>query len=252
MIGADVLKLSRRPGTVVWALVLATAPIVIYYIVAAIQHSSNPVANQPAGGHHGFSIGLQVLSFFLGPLSAVMVGVQAGVGDSAAGVFRDLVVTGRSRVALFASRVPGALIVALPIVSVGFALDVIGTFVFASGAPNPSAATIGWSYGFMLLADGIVCVVAVGLAALLDSRPAAITTLIGWQLILSPVLVNDNGLGSFREGFLDAAVRHIDPSPPNQDRFHVPMSTGAVITTFVLWGLLACALGAWRTWRIEA
>ncbi len=38
-----------------------------------------------------------------------MIGIDAGAGDLSAGVFRDLVVTGRSRLALFASRVPAAL-----------------------------------------------------------------------------------------------------------------------------------------------
>jgi hypothetical protein len=252
MIGADVAKVGRRAGTVVWAAVLAILPLVIYFIVAAIQHSSNPTSDRPAGGAHGFSIGLQILVFFFGPLSAMMVGVQAGLGDSAAGVFRELVVTGRSRLSLFASRIPGALLVALSILTVAFAIDVIGTIVFRSGAHDPSAGTILKSWGFLLLSDGVVCVVVVGLAAALDSRVASLISFIGCELILFPALVNDNGLGSFREVFLDSAVRHIDPAPLSNDRFHVPMTTGAVVLTFVLWTAIACALGAWRTWRLEA
>jgi hypothetical protein len=251
MVGADFLKVSRRAATVAWALVLAIVPLVIYFVVAALQHSSDPVNNAPAGGIHGYGETMRILTLFLGPLAAVMVGVQAGVGDSAAGVFRDLVVTGRSRYALFASRVPAGLAVALPIITLAYGLVIAGVFIFASGSPTPSAATIGWGYGYALLADGMLCVIAVGISALLDSRPASITTLVGWQLIVSPVLVRVSSLGTFRESFLDASMANIDPAPV-PDRFHVPMSTGAIVITIVLWALIPLALGAWRTSRLEA
>jgi hypothetical protein len=251
MIGADFLKVSRRAATVGWALVLAFVPLIIYFLVAALQHSSNPVNNPPAGGVRGYGDVMRILTLFVGPLAAVMVGVQAGVGDSAAGVFRDLVVTGRSRLALFASRVPAGLLVALPIITLAYGLSVAGVFIFASGDPTPSASAIGWGYGYALLADGMLCVIAVGIAALLDSRPAAITTLVGWQLVVSPVLVRVSSLGSFRESFLDAPMANIDPAPV-PDRFHVPMSTGAIVLTIVLWAVVPLALGAWRTARLEA
>ena len=76
---------------------------------AVIQHASNPGKYGPAGGVQNFTDGLRVVALFFGPLAAILIGVEAGTGDASAGVFRDLVVTGRSRLALFATRVPAAL-----------------------------------------------------------------------------------------------------------------------------------------------
>jgi hypothetical protein len=76
-----------------------------------IQHSSDPHKYGPAGGLGNFKEGLPVLALIFGPLAAILIGVEAGTGDASAGVFRDLVVTGRSRMALLASRVPAALAV---------------------------------------------------------------------------------------------------------------------------------------------
>ena len=59
---------------------------------------------------------------FFGPLAAILIGVEAGAGDASAGVFRDLVATGRSRLALFASRVPAALALCWLVVLIGYAL----------------------------------------------------------------------------------------------------------------------------------
>ena len=55
MVGADFLKLRKKRGTLIWALVLALAPLVIFFIVRAAQHSSNPIKHEPAGGLSGYS-----------------------------------------------------------------------------------------------------------------------------------------------------------------------------------------------------
>ena len=56
MASADFLKLRKKRGTLIWALVLALAPLLIYFIVRAAQHSSNPVKYAPAGGVEGLSL----------------------------------------------------------------------------------------------------------------------------------------------------------------------------------------------------
>ena len=57
MTGADFLKLRKKRGTVIWALVLAVLPVIVLYAVKAGQHSSNPVAHGPAGGLPGLQDG---------------------------------------------------------------------------------------------------------------------------------------------------------------------------------------------------
>src|ERR1035437_4153547 len=122
MTAADFLKLRKKRGTLIWALVLAVAPVIVFLAVKAIQHSSSAQKYGPAGGISGFSDGLRVLALFFDPLAAILIGVEAGSGDSSAGVFRDLLVTGRSRTALFASRVPAALALSWLVTLAGYGL----------------------------------------------------------------------------------------------------------------------------------
>jgi len=253
MFGADFLKLRRKRGILIWALVLAFAPLVIYFVVSVIQHSSNPVKHGPAGGAKNFAEGLPVLALFFGPLAAILIGVEAGTGDASAGVFRDLVVTGRSRLALFASRVPAALAFCCLVIGGAYALLVIGTFVFASNLPTPDAAVVLNSLGFALVATGALCVVAVGLAALTTSKPGAIIALIAWQVVASPIIAHISSLGSARELLLSQSLAHF--SPVHVEGGHgatVVLSEGTALLALVAWLAVFLALGAWRTRTMDA
>jgi ABC-type transport system involved in multi-copper enzyme maturation permease subunit len=252
MFGADFLKLRKKRGTLIWALVLAIAPVVVFLTVKAVQHSSNPVKYEPAGGTPGFSDGLRAIALFFDPLAAILIGVEAGAGDSSAGVFRDLVVTGRSRRALFLSRVPAALALCWSVVIASFALLLAGTFLFASNLPTPDAALILNGFLFVLLATGVVCVVAVGLAALTNSRPASITALIGWQLVASPLISQISSLGSSREGLLSQALAHFSPVHVGDRGASVTLSQGTAVIVLAAWLAAFLALGAWRTRRMDA
>ena len=153
MTGADILKLRKKRGILTWSLVLALGPILIYFVAAVIEHATNPGKYGPAGGAQNFSDGLRVIALFFGPLAALLIGVEAGTGDASAGVFRDLVVTGRSRLALFATRVPAALAVTVAMMLGAYALLLIGTFAFASGLATPGGSLILNGLGFTLLGD---------------------------------------------------------------------------------------------------
>jgi ABC-type transport system involved in multi-copper enzyme maturation permease subunit len=251
MTGADFLKLRKKRGVVIWALVLALLPLVAYFLVAAIQHSSNPAEHGPAGGVHGFTEGLRAVSFFFGPLAAIMIGVEAGAGDLAAGVFRDLVVTGRSRWALFATRVPAALALCALVIGAAFGALLIGTFAFASGSPDPSAAMILNGLGFTMLTTGVICAVAVGFSALIASRPTALTALIGWVLVASPILVAISSLGSSRKLVLSDALAHFSPVAIERGG-SVAMSQGLALIVIAGWLVAMLGLGAWRTRTMDA
>ena len=134
MIGADFLKLRKKRGTVIWALVLALLPLIVFFVVKAVAALLDPAKHEPAGGIAGYTRRPAHPALFFGPLAAILIGVEAGAGDIAAGVFRDLVVTGRSRLALFASRVPAALALCwLVDRSPATCSRSSGTFAFASG-----------------------------------------------------------------------------------------------------------------------
>jgi hypothetical protein len=252
MTRADFLKLRKKPGTVIWALVLALAPLLIYFIVRAAQHASSPAEHGPAGGVEGYTDALRILAVFFGPLAAIMVGVEAGAGDVASGVFRDLVVTGRSRVALFATRLPAALALTWLIALAAYAVVTIGTFALASGGPTPSAALMFNGLGFTILTTGVICGVAVGFAALTASRPAALTVLIGWHLVASPLLGNISSLGSSRKLLLDQADNHFSPVHLGDRASSVTFSDPTALIVIAAWLALFLALGAWRTSTMDA
>jgi ABC-type transport system involved in multi-copper enzyme maturation permease subunit len=254
MFAADFLKLRKKRGTLIWALVLAVAPVLIYFVVAVIQHSAAPQEHGPAGGTSNFSDGLRVVALFFGPLAALLIGVEAGTGDASAGVFRDMVVTGRSRLALFASRVPAALALCFIVIGAAYALLLLGTFVFAGNLPTPDGSLILNGLGFALLSTGMLCAVAVGFASLTTSKPAAIIALIAWQIVASPLLVMISSLGSARKGLLSQAIAHFSPVHTGNGGHGatVTLSGGLALIVLVGWLVVFLGLGAWRTSRMDA
>jgi ABC-type transport system involved in multi-copper enzyme maturation permease subunit len=254
MFGADFLKLRKKRGTLIWALVLAGAPVLIYFVVSVIQHSSDPHKYGPAGGTSNFADGLRVIALFFGPLAALLIGVEAGTGDASAGVFRDLVVTGRARVALFASRVPAALAMCCAVMGTSYGVLLLGTFAFAGNLPTPTGALILNGLGFTLLSTGVLCVVAVGFPSLTTSKPASIIALIAWQIVASPLLVSISSLGSARRGLLSQAIAHFSPVHTGNGGHGdtVALSQGTALLVLIAWLALFLALGAWRTAKMDA
>lgn len=254
MTSADILKLRKKRSILIWALGLVLVPLVLYFVIKASLHSSNPGKNGPAGGIAAFEDGLHILGMLFGPLAGILIGVEAGAGDAASGVFRDLVVTGRSRIALFATRVPAALLTTFLVAALGYALMLVGVFAFASNLPTPSFGLILEGAGFVALETGVICVVALGFAALTNSRPAAIVTLIGVHLLVSPILANIEPLGGARKALLNQALAHFAPIADLRGG-HGPtitMSSATAIVVIVGWLAVFLALGAWRTRTMDA
>jgi hypothetical protein len=253
MTGADLLKLRKKRWLVLLSLFLTLGVLAIIYLVTVIQHASDAASHGPAGGVSNFKDGLRVLTLFFGPLAAILIGIEAGAGDSATGVFRDLVVTGRSRLALFGSRVPAAILLCWAVTVTGYALLIVGSIVFAGGLPKPGSALILNGLGFLLLASGVVCAVAVGFASLTASRAGAIVTLIAWQIVASPLLSSIGSLGSARRVILAQAIAHF--SPVDTEGKHgatVVMSTGSALIILIGWVAIFSILGAYRTSTMDA
>jgi hypothetical protein len=246
MIGADLLRLRKKRGFIALVLLVVLAPVVIATGYNVIEHASNPAAHGPAGGLHNFTRLLEMLGLFMGPVAAILVGAEAGAGDLAAGVFRDNVLTGRSRMALFLARVPAALAVTLTVTAIGFAIGLAATFAFAGGLPTPDLSLIVQSAAWLALANSAVCVVAVGLGSLTGSRPDTITALIGWQLVLSPLLLQATSLGSIRNGLLSGVLQFLRPGPAG-DGPVITMSVGVAVLMLAIWLAVIPSLGAWRT-----
>ncbi len=249
LIEAEVTVLRRQRSTVAWSLVFTVGALVVFFAVPAVQHASDPAHHGSAGGTNAFGGAVHVLGLIVGPLAAILIGVQAGAGDFSAGVFRDLATTGRSRVTLFAVRVPAALAVLIPITLAAFAGLTIASYALSDGDPTPTSALIAHACLFVVVAQVATCVIAVGTASTLGSRTGALVALIGWQLIVSRLLAAAAALGSVRNALLTTALQHFDPiRTPALASVTVTIAI-AVVTVWLLTFLIA---GAWRTVRIDA
>jgi ABC-type transport system involved in multi-copper enzyme maturation permease subunit len=244
MIATDVLKLRKKRSVSGWALVLTAGVSIVFYAYLVIAHATDPRHHGPAGGLRHFSNAFSTLGLDFGTIAAILIGVEAGAGETADGIFRDLAVTGRSRLLLFLTRIPAALIVALLVVASALAIAILVTFLFAGGDPTPGAWLVVRSVGWVLLANSVVCIVAVGLGALTGSRPAALISLIAWQTIATRLLLNTAALGGARKAVLDAGLTQLKPGPHGNG---VTMSALLALVVIAAWAATATTLGAWRT-----
>lgn len=245
MVSADLLRLRKKRGFVALVLLVVIGPLVVATGYNVIQHASDPAAHGPAGGVQYYGRLLSLLGVFMGPVAAILIGAEAGAGDLAAGVFRDNVLTGRSRAALFLARIPAALAVCLSITAVGLVIGLAATFAFAGGLPTPSASLILESVAWLALANSVVCIISIGLGSLTGSRPGTITALIGWQLVLSPLLVQSVSLGSLRNGLLDGVMLFLKPGPTSGAPT-ITMSVAVALVVLATWVLVLPSLGDWR------
>ena len=251
LVRAELLKLRRRRGLFWWSLALTAGSMLAYYGVKEGLHLGDPVGNGPAGGRETYARAMDVLVLTTA-VAGALVGATAGAGDRSAGVFRDLVATGRSRVALSLARVPAALALIAPLALLGFVTATVSCFAFAGGLPSPSLSDVGW-YGSYILASGILtCVVGVGLAELVGSRGIAIGVLLGWFLAGEQLVLSISALGSGRAGLAGVAVDRLRPLLVAGDSHELSVSLGAALCVLAAWLVVAGIAGAWRAQTRDA
>lgn len=246
LVAAELLKLRKRRGLVISGLGLTILPMVIAYTVLLSLHAANPAKHGPAGGLENLSGSMEVLTM-LSVVAAILVGTTLGAGDLSAGVFRELVVTGRSRLALFAARIPAGLMLIWAIVAAGFAVTATASTVFAGSLGTPGVGLLLETAAWLALVSGVSLVLALGLSSLLGSRGTTIGIVLGWQVVAMPILIQIKTLGSLREGLLGAATERLAPAALFDGHTVLPMSLAATATVLAAWTVAPLAFGAWRT-----
>ena len=247
LIRSEVLKLRKRRGLVATVTAMTIGAAVVVYGVLVSLHAANPAHHGPAGGvtnltHVTFVLGA------LGTVAAIIVGASAGADDLNTGVFRELVVTGRSRWSLFWARVPGGLAFLLPFVAVAYAIAAGASVGFAGTLAAPSTRLLVESGLFLLAEVAFGYVLALGLASLIGSRAQTIGILLAFRLALTPLLLSITFLGSSREAIPGAAFDRVSPHALlDNGHLQVGMSLAAAIVVLALWTGIALALGGWRT-----
>jgi hypothetical protein len=249
LVQAEILKLRRRRGTMIWCALLTIGSVVIADIVLLSLHAANASAHGPAGGAENLK-GLVFLVGGLGNVAAILIGSAAGSQDVSAGVFRDLVVTGRPRSTLFNVRVPGALAVFLPMLAAAYGIAVGGAYAFSGSLPQPTGSEVTHYAIYLVAITSVDIVLAVGLAAFVSSR-IVVGVLIAWNAIVSNLLIHIHILGSAR-AFIDvAAAQHFLPLSADQgDR--IAMSSGKAVVVLLIWVAAFMAAGRFWTSRRDA
>ncbi len=118
MIATRVMELRKRRGLMVTLIAVNIGFPAVFLLIRLLAHAFAPYANPPAGGDMIF--GVLVAGFLptFGFIVAATVGCTAGSRDLTEGMFRHLVVTGRSRLALYLARIPAGLAIVVPLVEV--------------------------------------------------------------------------------------------------------------------------------------
>ena len=242
LIGAEVLKLRRRRGMLALCVILTLGVGAPMVLVAAIQHASNPLEHPPAGGIMTYTDVMFVQTLMMLVVGTI-VGATAGAQDLESGVFRDLAATGRSRVALFGARIPGACAVVVPIGALAAAAAALAAFTLADGAITPDAGSILTATAGALTTGALSATVAVGLSALTASKAPVIATMLGFNLALAPLLSGIAWLGDGRQAIPTNALFRIGEGPTQG----VEMGLMTAIVVVLAWAAVAFAAGAWRT-----
>jgi hypothetical protein len=242
LIAADVLKLRRRRGMLALCVTLTLGLIAFMVIVAAAQHAGSPLEHFPAGGVMAYQDMMFALTLMMLVVGA-MVGATAGAQDLESGVFRDLAATGRSRLALFGARIPGACVVVFLIGGLAATAAAIAALTLADGLPTPHASTVVAATAGVFTTGALSATVSVGLAALTRSKAAVISTMLAFNLGLAPLLSGIGWLGDARQAIPTNALFRIGEGPSQG----VEIGRFTAIVVVLAWAVAAFAAGAWRT-----
>jgi hypothetical protein len=133
MITTRLLELRKRRGLMIALIAVNIGIPVVFLGVRLITHAVDPKSYGPAGGYDIFTTLVAGFMYIFGFIVAAVVGCTAGSSDLTDGMFRHLVVTGRSRLALYLARIPAGLAIVIAMVAVGYTI-VCAVCVFAAPA----------------------------------------------------------------------------------------------------------------------
>jgi hypothetical protein len=139
LISTKLMELRKRRGLMIAVVLLVLGLPGLIMGIRLLFHAFDPKSYGPAGSPDMFELLSNLIASF-GFIMAATVGTTAGTTDLTEGVFRQLVVTGRSRLALYLSRIPAGLAILLPLVAVTFGLVCLVTSY--AGTANPSTVNV--------------------------------------------------------------------------------------------------------------
>jgi hypothetical protein len=139
LIATKHLELRKRRGLMITVLVMIIAPTVLILGLRLAFHLFDPAHYGPAGDPSTFD-NIANLTAEFGFIIAAVVGAAAATTDRSDGVFRYMVITGRSRLALYLARIPAGLAILLPALAVAFTMLCLVTSY--EGVPQPTTVSM--------------------------------------------------------------------------------------------------------------
>jgi hypothetical protein len=139
LIATKHLELRKRRGLMVTVFIMILAPTVLILGLRLAFHLFDPAHYGPAGTPSVFDATANLTAEF-GFIVAAVVGAAAGTTDLNDGVFRYLVITGRSRLALYLARIPAGLAILVAALAVAFAMLCLVTSY--EGVPQPTSVSM--------------------------------------------------------------------------------------------------------------
>jgi hypothetical protein len=131
MIAIRFMELRKRRGLMITLILVTIGIPTIFLGVRLLLHALAPKTYGPAGGYDIYTALSSGVLYTFGFIVAATLGCTAGSVDLTEGMFRHLVVTGRSRIALYLARIPAGLAIIVPLVAIGFSI-VCAVCVFAA------------------------------------------------------------------------------------------------------------------------
>jgi hypothetical protein len=131
MVTTRLMELRKRRGLMIALIAVNIGIPVVFLAVRLISHAVDPKSYGAAGGYSIFTSLVAGFMYIFGFIVAAVVGCTAGSVDLTEGMFRHLVITGRSRLALYLARIPAGLAIVIAMVAIGYTI-VCAVCVFAA------------------------------------------------------------------------------------------------------------------------
>lgn len=261
LIRAKLLDLRKRRTLMAVTAAFTVGLPIVFYGIRVIYHLSDPAHFGPAGTPSAFATAGTLMAEF-GFIIAVVLGATAGTSDLTDGMFRQLVITGRSRLALYLARIPAGLGILLSLAAVGFTVACLATgFPSSPAAPGvltPSAGALAGAGLWLELYLVIGFTVGLGLGALMGQRTVPVVLLIVLEIIITPALA-DHALPHFvnvERLVVGVAMDQLKPAvlaggvhigPTGGVALVIPpMPTLAMTAVIIGWIISWLAVGAWK------
>jgi hypothetical protein len=120
MIATRFMELRKRRGLMITLTAVTIGLPTLFLVIRLLLHAFVPQSYGPAGGYAVFTSLISGVLYIFAFMIAMFLGATAGCDDFADGMFTQLVVTGRSRVALYMARIPAGLAIVIPMVAIAF------------------------------------------------------------------------------------------------------------------------------------